>query len=995
MAQHRSHVDRSLVLITLILFVLAPVAFGAEPPKDAPPVIREVKFVYLDPLTGAESPVTSPSPEWFAGKARLAVGLPYSQKTAEEELTRFPAELGMLLREVRPEPVKDGLRVTYILEKRPLAFAVRVVPRKGAPSVPATTLMEKAVKLREGMAVSVAAVSADRWAIVEYLRRDGYAFAAADARYEPTPSRAGHVDVTFEVDRGPKVIVEEISFTGNRAFSRKQLLAMMATREDTWLTSRRFVRTRLDADLENIKRRYLAAGYEDVKVDVLPALFDPEHVRITVNCRDEGGKNIVRSVSVSGAQSISRSEIRRHFLSPPGREYSPEQFDKDIDWLRGRYYEAGFRADPADVRIDTEPKDGRTAVTAQLVFGKALETVTIDVAVKPANGGIVVQKADLTATGPFPGQQLADLLQDMRPGQPFSEDGLLRDTAAVSAFYAQAGPGYALIDSRYERTADGYRAMLEFQKKGSTARPRIRIGEGTMYVVENVSFQGVDPDLEEHIRDRLRMKQGTLFTREALAADVQTVAFVYQEQGHADVKVREDVQLAQPGQKVYSVKYVVEPGPKYHIDLIRPRGNDKTKPVVITREMAIKPGDRYDVREIQESVRRLRNLRYFDEVEITPVDSNRKGPDDTRYKDLVVRVKEANTRRLFIGGGASSAIGVFGDFRYEDANFDLANWPASWGDFVSGSALSGGGQTLSVFLQPGSNASQFGIDWREPWLNGRPVELDVSVGYFTRDWDDYTVSKLGGSVTLGKRFQPTLTGFVGLRAHRVTVSGVSNTAPSELRTDEGPHNILGLSAGVTRNTLDDRVFPTTGKKYTLMGELIGDPFFNALKLTAEGRWYKPVYEAPDGSKHVLSWWGDVGTIAGGDVPVFERFYAGGLGSVRGFATHGISPLAVSPLGQSAAVGGRFKMEGGVEYHFPIIKDSLRGLVFLDAGSVSEDTLGIGNAFSDLRVSTGVGVHFLIPQLGRVPIVMYLGFPLKKVSGDDTEAFSFSLGILFP
>jgi outer membrane protein assembly factor BamA len=218
------------------------------------------------------------------------------------------------------------------------------------------------------------------------------------------------------------------------------------------------------------------------------------------------------------------------------------------------------------------------------------------------------------------------------------------------------------------------------------------------------------------------------------------------------------VQLAQPGQKVYSVKYVVEPGPKYRIDLIRPRGNDKTKPVVITREMAIKPGDRYDVREIQESVRRLRNLRYFDEVEITPVDSNRKGPDDTRYKDLVVRVKEANTRRLFIGAGASSAIGVFGDFRYEDANFDLADWPSSWGDFVSGSALSGGGQTLSVFLQPGSNASQFGIDWREPWLNDRPIELDVSVGYFTRDWDDYTVSKLGGSVTIGKRFQPNRAG---------------------------------------------------------------------------------------------------------------------------------------------------------------------------------------------------------------------------------------------
>ena len=988
-----------LVAALLALLVPAQVAAAADGPA-----VLEIKFVYHDPQTGAETPVDSPGPQWFEGKTRIRVGEPYSQADADKDLSDFLTVHGMLCREVRPEPVPGGACVVYVFEKRPRAWFVRVIAREGSPSIDSTELMEQAVKLRKDAPVTLAAAGADRWAIVEHLRKDGYHFAVADARIEPVENRAGFVDVTFVVDRGPKVQPETITFVGNHVFSRGELLGMMQTKEDAWLTSRRFVQSKYEQDIENIKTHYLAQGWEDVEVKRRPVLIDPEFVSIRVTCQERGGRQVVTGLRIRGAETVARSVIREQFLTRSGREFTRGQFDRDIEWLRARYYEAGFRADSRDVSVHSEePGRGWHEHRAEIIFGKARETVLVDITLARGDGGkTVVEKVEHRATGPFPNRQIADL-SGLRPGSDFQEDDLLRAAAAVSRFYALPGHDYALLESHYERTPAGYTARLEFMKKGSAACIRIQVEEGGRYVVESVSFEGVELVFEDHIRDRLVMKQGSLFTQKDFAADIETVRTVYLEKGYADVTVTPKYE-ARAGRKVFDLTYVVEPGPLCYVDLIRPRGNDKTKAVVITREMAIEPGDRYDIRKVEESVRRLNNLRYFDRVEVRTADSRRAEPGK-RYKDLEVQVREASTRRLLIGVGASSAVGAFGRLGYQDINADLGD-TGSWSDFVSGSAFVGGGQTLAVILQPGTDASEFAVHWREPWLHDRPVELGVSAGYFSRDWDEYAVNQLGGSVTLGKRYQPTLTGFVGLRLHLAKVTDISNTAATEVWDDRGSQAVLGLSAGVTRDTIDNKAWPSSGKRWTLMAELIGTPFFDAIKLLAKGRWYTTVYEAPDKTRQVVSLWGNAGVIAGSDLPVFERFYAGGLGSVRGFATHGISPLnkriyvappggATIPVRTGDQIGGKFLMEGGAEYLFPIVKDRVRGLVFLDAGSVAADSLGVGTAVSDLRVSAGVGLHIVLPQLGNQPIALYLGVPLKKESGDDTEAFAFSLGFMLP
>jgi len=1011
-----------LIAFALAALIPALAALGAEPG----PVIRELRFVYVDPQTGDETPVDIPSPQWFAGQTRLNVGGRYSEAVANEDLARFITKQRMLCREIRTEDVAEGVRVVFVFERQQKVWGIQIVAAPGAPSIERTTLMERAVKLRQETPISRAAVDTDRWAIVAFLRRDGYHFATVNASVKPVPNRAGYSNVTFEVDRGPKVQPAAILFTGHRAQTRKQLLKLMRTREDGWFSSRRFVQSNYEIDVDNIRRRYLAEGWEDVKVEPKPVLFDAERMKVAVRYAErDDGKTFVTSLRIWAGDTVGSRTLRRQFKCRKGREFTRAKFDADLRLVTALYYEAGFRAEPDDIKFEETARGrGKGEISFEILFGRARELVVLDVSVRRAPGAgaaaAVVDKVDCRATGPYGNDHVAGLLQRLQPGSAFSEEALLEDMAAIAQLYT--GPGemsHALVDARYKPRPAGYRVFMEFIRKGPGTEPvaatiRIDINEGGRYFVESLSFVGVtakayaDKQLfEDHLRDRLRMKKGSLFTRADLAADLGALRTAYQEKGHADVQVRlDEAHMIEPGQKVYHLRYVITEGPVFVIDIIRTRGNDKTRADVVTREMAIKPGDRFDIRKIQESERRLGNTGYFTGATVRPAPSRRPAEDGRRFKELHVHVDEGSTRRLMIGVGASSSAGVFGDIRYQDQNFDLDDPAKSWGDFVSGTAFSGGGQMLSIFLRPGTDITQFGFQWREPWLDGRPIELGVSGGFSSHDWDDYTVEKLGGSVSVGKRFRPSVTGFVGVRVHLVEVSDVSRAAATEIWDDKGTDTVIGIFAGVAQNTIDNKALPTEGGKWKATTEVVGTPGFEIVKLMVESRWYTPIHEAPDKSRHVFSLWGNAGTMLGSDPPIYEKFFAGGLGSVRGFQSHGISPVGsrryVAPPGGAKVpdtsedqIGGKFKIEGGAEYIFPITKRTARGVIFIDVGSIAEESFGVGDALGDLRISTGVGVQFVIPALGNAPIALYVGVPIKKEDDDETEAVTFSIGLFLP
>jgi outer membrane protein insertion porin family len=203
---------------------------------------------------------------------------------------------------------------------------------------------------------------------------------------------------------------------------------------------------------------------------------------------------------------------------------------------------------------------------------------------------------------------------------------------------------------------------------------------------------------------------------------------------------------------------------------------------------------------------------------------------------------------------------------------------------------------------------------------------------------------------------------------------------------EGHSTITSLGAAIRRDTTDSRIFPTRGSvmdaAYEYAGAMGGD--FNFHKVTLGLNYYQTLSEDLLDRRTVISYRADAGYIFG-DAPFFERYYAGGLGSTRGFKYRGISPRSGV---EEDPVGGDFILTGTVEMNFPVAGELLRGVVFADAGMVEEDF-----RFGTIRTSVGVGVRITLPIFSQLPLALDFAIPITKDDQDDTRFLSFSLGFV--
>jgi outer membrane protein assembly complex protein YaeT len=428
------------------------------------------------------------------------------------------------------------------------------------------------------------------------------------------------------------------------------------------------------------------------------------------------------------------------------------------------------------------------------------------------------------------------------------------------------------------------------------------------------------------------------------------------------------------------VAYVINEGRPFLLGRVIVKGNDRTQDKVVLREVRVEPGQLYNSYEIQRAQERIRATNLFSAVTITPIG------EDPEYRDLLVEVQETQTARFLIGAAVTSNSGVLGNISYEQRNFDIGAWAKNPTDLFS-NRVTGAGQTFRLQLEPGTELSRARVDFIEPWVFDKPYSLGVSAYLSQRLREDWTESRLGGRVSIGKRFDDVWSARVSVRAEDVTIEDIEDEGEraAEVLLAEG-HNFLdSVGLEIRRDTTDSPILPSRGTVTTAGWErygLFGD--FDFDKFTAGWNWYTTVYEDLLDRKTILSIRTDAGYITG-DAPFFERFYGGGLGSVRGFRYRGISPRAGI---DEDPIGGGFSLTGTVEVNFPIAGDALRGVIFTDAGTVEEDL-----EIDTIRVSAGFGLRLTLPFFGQVPIALDFGFPLNEDEQDETRVFSFSLGLM--
>ncbi|AGA30527.1 BamA/OMP85 family outer membrane protein [Singulisphaera acidiphila] len=372
-------------------------------------------------------------------------------------------------------------------------------------------------------------------------------------------------------------------------------------------------------------------------------------------------------------------------------------------------------------------------------------------------------------------------------------------------------------------------------------------------------------------------------------------------------------------------------------------------------------------------------------MNMTDVGPDRQDPFPNRsFADVVTSVSEAPTGRFMAGIGASGFQGLNGSLTITEKNFDLFNVPRSFDDITSGKAFRGGGQDFQVSLMAGTLINRFTVSLRDPYLFDLPIGGGASGYLFQRVYPDWTESRGGGRFSLGRQFGTSTYADMAFRIEDVNFNGYRTPAPAEYLAATGHTTLATLRPTLRFDNRNSPFLPNKGQYLELSFEQ-GWGTFTYPKAEIEGRTYFTTGTRPDGSgPRILSFRGHFG-VTGRDTPVYERFYAGYLGSLRGFQYRGVGPHV---LGSN--IGGTMMAIGSVEYMFPLIaSDALRQVVFTDFGTVEN-----GYNFTNIRASVGTGIRLTLPQFGPLPISFDLAFPVAKAPGDKVNYFNFSIGAVY-
>ena len=363
---------------------------------------------------------------------------------------------------------------------------------------------------------------------------------------------------------------------------------------------------------------------------------------------------------------------------------------------------------------------------------------------------------------------------------------------------------------------------------------------------------------------------------------------------------------------------------------------------------------------MKKSYANLNRLRYFEEVDF----QTEKGPDETKT-DVKIRVKEKQTGLFSIGAGYSAQ--------------DHAMMTAQ----VSQQNLFGRGQILSLKANLSSESVMYELSFVEPYLFDMPLWSKFDIWNMAREYDSYDLDSKGIGFTLGYPLWPQyyINGSVAYRFSLDNVTDVDDDASKYVKDQEGENTTSGLTFALTRDTTDDHVFPSQGSKNNISMEYVGGILGGNVGFTkymASTTWFFPLP-----LETVLGTRGRVGYIAsrsGERLPIYERFYLGGINSLRGLRDVGPED------DEGDVIGGTTMFNVNVDFVFPLIKNAgMKGVIFYDTGNAWDGGYHLG----DLRHTAGVGIRWYSP-IG--PLRLEWGHVLDQKEGEPSSRWEFTIGM---
>ena len=713
---------------------------------------------------------------------------------------------------------------------------------------------------------------------------------------------------------------------------------------------------------------------EDVRRLLNTGWFAPGGIRIATSVGDDGQVTVfvhvkelvstIQEIHYVGAQHLSSDELHELTQLRRGSPMNPTMNQLAAQAIRNKLRDAGRYYASVQLREGTRISDQR--VIFDIVEGPVVRVRRVDfVGNKVASSGRL-QTQILSKAALIP-NVVTPLSQKYQPGM------IDEDIKRLTHYYHNIG----FLEARIQPE------IVPHPKDPSKVDVVYHISEGQPYKVQQLQIEGNSMLPAEKLRSITDLKEGETYNRGVVQADVERLQNYYGMNG-VQAAVQEAVFADPNNPGVVNVQYqVYEPSREPdRVGRIIIEGNSVTDQRVILNQLGLFPGQILQYPMLEQARNNLLRLNIFNAenpptVEVIPQQF------DSVYKDIRVTVQETQTGMIALTGNVNSNAGVSGSLVLNQRNFDILRVPRSLDDLVNGRAFRGAGQELRIEAMPGTQFQRYAITFREPYLGDSRFGLTASGYYFTRGYAEYTEERLGGRFTLDYRFadSPIWRANASLRLEDVEISDIPPWATRTIAEDRGSDFLLGLRAGVTRDTRDSYLLPTSGSQLDVgFEQVLGDNVFPIG--TAEYSKYFTTYQRRDGSgKHILAARSQL-SVTSQDAPVYERFYAGGFRSLRGFSFRGVGPFE-----NFLNTGGTFSFLNSLEYQVPLLaSDKLWFVTFVDHGAVENDV-----AIRDYRVAVGAGLRISVPALGPLPIALDFAYPITQGPGDNRRIFSFYVG----
>jgi outer membrane protein insertion porin family len=728
---------------------------------------------------------------------------------------------------------------------------------------------------------------------------------------------------------GQENTVEKITILGNVKVEDGVIRGAIKSREGRPLS--------LDQVREDMRSIHGLGYFTDVGVDIKSVPKGKELIFVVVE------KPSVKDVVIAGNDKVKLEDIREKVTIQPRSILNLDKVKDNAEQIRKLYFSKGYYGVKVNTKVDSlEPNEA--VITFQIEEGPKGEIKSITF-----KGNDHIKTSDLKK-----GMQTKEwnLLSFLTKSGVLDEDVLKNDTQLLGAYYIDHGYLEVKVSDPKVDLTDPKRIRIE-----------IEISEGPQFHVGDVDFKGDVLTTKEDLFRVVGTKRRDVYSLSAVRKDVNTLTELFAGHGYAYVDVTPESSVDRPNLLV-NLTFNIEKKKRVSFERVQVMGNTKTRDKVIRRELQFTEGDLYNVTALNESQSRVRRLGFFKEVEFT----TSRGTTDDKI-NLDIKVEEANTGAISLGAGYSSLYNVVGSASIQDRN------------------LFGLGYNALFRVKVGTGGyNDYRLSFTDPYFLGYPYSVGADAYHERVDiFDTYSYKVTGGDIRAAKELTPrwVLDGMYKLET--LDVFDISPFADQRIKDQEGKSTTSAISLGLTSDTRNDYFAPSKGSRTILNGTvaggvLQGDNDF--VKGVVGTSWYFPLpYNL------VLNLRGRVGAIepyGGDEVPINEKFYVGGIATVRGYEYGTAGPVEAD----GDPLGADYMVVFNSELIFPIARElGLRGAVFWDVGKGFDKWSDL----TPIKMGVGVGIRWFSP-FG--PLAIDLGFNPNPKENEESYVLEFNMGTTF-